>query len=80
MGAMSNKVSVGSLSNWGIFIGLVVGSIIGFVFHEWGTGSIRDWLLVNAIAPIGDIFSKFSPYGHCSPCSWFSYSGYSKSR
>ena len=56
MGAMSNKVSVGSLSNWGIFIGLVVGSIIGFVFHEWGTGSIRDWLLVNAIAPIGDIF------------------------
>ena len=56
MGAMSNKVSAGSLSNWGIFIGLVVGSIIGFVFHEWGTGSVRDWLLINAIDPIGDIF------------------------
>ena len=56
MGPMSNKVSAGSLSNWGIFIGLIVGSIIGFIFHEWGTGSVRDWLLINAIDPIGDIF------------------------
>ncbi len=53
---MSNKVSARSLSNWGIFIGLVVGSIIGFIFHEWGAGSIRDGLLINIIGPVGDIF------------------------
>ena len=53
---MSQKSSSSGLSSWGIFIGLVVGSLIGYLFHIWGVGSIRDWLLVNTIEPIGDIF------------------------
>ena len=53
---MSQKSSSSGLSSWGIFIGLVVGSLIGYFFHIWGVGSIRDWLLVNTIEPIGDIF------------------------
>ena len=52
---MSEKSS-SALSNWGIFIGLVVGCIIGYFFHMWGVGSVRDWLLVNTIEPVGDIF------------------------
>ena len=52
---MSAKSS-SALSNWGIFIGLVVGCIIGYFFHIWGVGSVRDWLLINAIEPLGDIF------------------------
>ena len=52
---MSEKSS-SALSNWGIFIGLVVGCIIGYFFHMWGVGSVRDWLLVNTIEPLGDIF------------------------
>lgn len=52
---MSEKSS-NALSNWGIFIGLVVGCIVGYFFHMWGVGSVRDWLLVNAIEPVGDIF------------------------
>lgn len=53
---MSQSSSSSGLSSWGIFIGLVIGSIIGYFFHIWGVDSIRDWLLVNTIEPLGDIF------------------------
>ena len=55
---MSKKISASALSNWGIFIGLVVGAAIGVVFHEWGTNPVRDWLLVNVIQPLGTIFLR----------------------
>ena len=44
------------MSNLGIFLGLVAGTIIGFLFHQWGVNPFRDWLLVNLIDPLGDIF------------------------
>ena len=53
-----HKPSSSALSNWGIFIGLIVGTIIGFVFHKWGTDPVRDWLLINMIQPIGTIFLR----------------------
>ena len=56
--SMSKKISSSALSNWGIFIGLVVGAAIGVVFHEWGSNPVRDWLLVNAIQPLGTIFLR----------------------
>lgn len=46
------------LSSWGIFIGLVVGTIIGLIFHAWGDSSIKDWVLINAIQPLGTIFLR----------------------
>ena len=55
---MSKKISSSALSNWGIFIGLIVGAAIGVVFHEWGSNPVRDWLLVNAIQPLGTIFLR----------------------
>ncbi len=53
---MSDKKKHRALSSWGIFAGLIVGTIIGFLFHQWGASPVRDWLLVNAVAPLGDIF------------------------
>ncbi len=53
---MTKKLSSSALSNWGIFFGLVIGAIVGFLFHEWGANPIRDWLLTNVIAPLGDVF------------------------
>ena len=52
------KISASALSNWGIFIGLVVGTIIGFFFHKWGADPVRDWLLLNIIQPVGTIFLR----------------------
>lgn len=52
------KMSASALSNWGIFIGLVVGTIIGLFFHKWGPDPIRDWLLLNIIQPVGTIFLR----------------------
>ncbi len=52
----SQKPSAGSLSSWGIFIGLVIGTLIGFLFHEWGASPLRNGLLRNLIEPLGDIF------------------------
>ena len=45
-------------SNWGIFIGLVVGAFIGFLFNLWGADPVRDWLLVNIIQPVGTVFLR----------------------
>ncbi len=53
---MSAKTSSSVLSSWGIFAGLIVGTLIGFLFHEWGANPVRDWLLVNLVAPLGDVF------------------------
>ena len=54
---MSSNTETG-LSSWGIFIGLIVGSIIGLGFHAWGDNPIREALLVNAIQPLGTIFLR----------------------
>ena len=53
---MSKKST--ALSNWGIFIGLVIGSIIGLFFHKWGADPVRDWLLFNVIQPVGTVFLR----------------------
>lgn len=55
---MSKKLSSSALSNWGIFIGLIVGAAIGLGFHEWGDNPVREWLLVNVIQPIGTVFLR----------------------
>ena len=47
-----------NLSSWGIFIGLIIGTIIGLGFNAWGNNPIREWLLVNAIQPLGTIFLR----------------------
>jgi len=47
-----------ALSSWGIFIGLIVGTVIGYLFNLWGENSVRDWLLVNLIQPLGTIFLR----------------------
>ena len=41
---------------WGIFAGLLVGLVVGWVFHVWGEGLVRDFLLINIINPVGKIF------------------------
>ncbi len=45
-------------SNWGIFIGLVIGAIIGCAFNIWGENPIREWLLKNLIQPVGTVFLR----------------------
>ena len=57
---IENKTSpkANQLSSWGIFIGLVVGSIIGLGFHTWGDSPVKDWILVNAIQPLGTVFLR----------------------
>ena len=53
---MSQQPPSSALSNWGIFFGLIIGSIVGYLFHIWGVGSVRDGILINAVEPLGDIF------------------------
>lgn len=46
------------LNNWGIFIGLVVGALIGVVFSEIGSNSVTTWIDSNVFWPIGNIFLR----------------------
>ena len=55
---VSRTSKTNHLSSWGIFIGLVVGAIIGLGFHTWGDSPVRDWILVNAIQPLGTVFLR----------------------
>ena len=55
---MTKKSRSSIWSNWGIFIGLVVGAFIGIIFHEWGDVPVRNWILTNVIQPIGTIFLR----------------------
>ncbi len=41
-----------------IFIGLVVGAVIGAFFNLWGPHPVRDWILDNLCAPIGTAFLR----------------------
>ena len=54
----SGKSGLSIASNWGIFIGLVVGALIGYVFNCWGENPVREWLLVNIIQPVGIVFLR----------------------
>ena len=55
---MSDKKALRDLSNWKIFIGLLVGAFIGYLFNIWGPNPVRDWLIINAIQPLGTIFLR----------------------
>ena len=44
--------------SWGIFAGLLVGLVAGYVFHIWGEDPIRNFLLINIIQPVGTIFLR----------------------
>ena len=54
MGSSQRRFS----SNWGIFIGLLVGAFIGYLFNLWGANPMRDWLLVNITQPLGTLFLR----------------------
>ncbi len=41
-----------------IFIGLIIGGIIGYLFNLWGPGTLRDGLLKYFFAPIGTAFLR----------------------
>ncbi len=41
-----------------IFIGLIIGGIIGYLFNIWGTNPIRDGLLKYVISPVGIAFLR----------------------
>ena len=46
------------LNNWSIFIGLVVGALIGVVFSEIGSNPVTTWIDSNVFWPIGNIFLR----------------------
>ena len=54
----ANPSQSNHISSWGIFIGLIVGSIIGFFFHQWGESGTKDWILINLIQPVGTVFLR----------------------
>ncbi len=56
--AVSKSNSKNYLSSWGIFIGLIVGTIVGYFFHLWGVNPVRDWLLINVVQPVGIVFLR----------------------
>ena len=72
LGIVSEKASLSSpassaaqrqLSGWGIFIGLVVGTLLGWLFKEWGESSQEvhqslQWVLVHLIQPVGTVFLR----------------------
>ncbi len=45
-------------SNWGIFIGLIVGALIGYLFNCWGDNPTRQWILGNVITPVKMVFLR----------------------
>lgn len=64
------KQAMSHLSNWGIFIGLIVGAIVGFVLYSitadiktaysashWAVKMIQ-WIVNNVFQPIGNIFLR----------------------
>jgi len=53
-----HPTSSNHISSWGIFIGLIIGSLIGGLFHQWGDSSVKDWILINVIQPVGTIFLR----------------------
>ena len=48
----------GKLSSWGIFIGLIVGALVGFLFNTMGDDLIVPWIVSNVFQPIGTIFIR----------------------
>ena len=47
------------LSSWGIFIGLIVGALIGFLFNILGQDNpVILWIVANVFQPIGTIFIR----------------------
>lgn len=45
-------------SRWGIFIGLIVGALIGYVLNFIGDNSFTVWTVANVFQPIGTIFIR----------------------
>ena len=41
-----------------IFIGLIIGGIIGYLFNIWGAGPLRDGILKYVVSPIGIAFLR----------------------
>ncbi len=41
-----------------IFIGLLVGALIGVLFNLWGENPTREWILDNICAPVGTAFLR----------------------
>ena len=46
------------LSQWGIFAGLIIGAIIGFIFNQIGKNDYTVWIVGNIFAPIGNVFLR----------------------
>ncbi len=47
-----------TLSRWGIFIGLVVGAWLGYIFNLMGESNFIDGIVANIFQPIGTIFIR----------------------
>ncbi len=41
-----------------IFIGLIIGGIIGYIFNIWGAGPLRDGILKYVVSPVGIAFLR----------------------
>ncbi len=49
---------ISRLNNWSIFIGLVVGALIGVVFSEIGENAVTTWIDSNILWPVGNVFLR----------------------
>ena len=46
------------LKSWEIFIGLIVGALVGVIFSEIGENSVTNWIDSNILWPVGNVFLR----------------------
>ena len=46
------------LKKWSIFVGLVIGALVGIVFSEIGENSFTTWVDSNVFWPVGNVFLR----------------------